>query len=114
MRRVGGESAKHLDGIVAVELAFEAGVVEQRAHPAADERYRLQIRFERIQGERLEGRLGTKYPRRPVQLGVQAAQRPEQRATQRQRQPAAQLFLVEVPAVAPIAGEVLVTRITRQ
>ena len=113
-RRARRMPLEYLDCGVALQFAAEAGTEQLAAHAVVQQRNAVEIRLHRVARQRLERRLGAQHARRPVRLGIEHAERAEQRPAQRQRQPRTQPLFVDVPAVAAIAAKSLVAAVAGQ
>ncbi len=74
----------------------------------------MQVGLHRVPCQRLEGRLGAKYPGGPICLRVEPAERAEQWAAHAQRQHAPHALFHHVHPVAPVAAKALIAAITGQ
>ena len=74
----------------------------------------MEVRFDRVARQRLEGRLAAEHARRPVRLRVDAAEQAEHGAPQSQRQRPAKPLLHHVQPVATVAAEALVAAVAGQ
>jgi hypothetical protein len=113
-RGAGVVAAQHLHRPVAVQALPEGGAEDLVAQVVAHDRDAVEIALHRVPGHGLEGGLGAQHLGRPVRLGVGAAQEAEQGLAHPVGQQVAHAFLVAVPAVAAVAGEVLVAAVAGQ
>src|ERR1700730_8177047 len=105
---------QHLSSVVTGERARQIRAKQPTAEVGSANRERREIRFDRIAGELLQGRLGAERSRRPVELGIKVTKKTEYRTAQDARQQRAHPLLEAMPAIAPVAGENLVPAIPRQ
>ena len=77
-------------------------------------RHRVEVGLDRGARHAFEGGLGAQHARRPVGLGVDAPEQPEQRLAQAGRQRRAHALFHQVQPVAAVAAEGLVAAVARQ
>ena len=109
-----GVPLQHLDRPVALQLAAHALAEQGAAHAVVQHRHAVEVGLDRAAGERLQRRFRAQRTRRPVGFGVELPEQPEQRAAQIERHPRADPLLVDVPAIAAVAAEVLVAAVAGQ
>ncbi len=105
---------EHGRGPVAAERTLEAAREHLAPHLLVHDGHAVQIGFDRGARERFERGLGAEHARRPVGFRIPAAEKPERRPANAERQDRAHALFQEMEAIAPISAEALVTPVPRQ
>src|SRR5690348_5185041 len=113
-RRVSDMIPKHRNGSVPLELALECRAVKPLPYRCRTDTDRVEIGFDIVPREALQGGLGTQRTRRPVGFGIHGSQPAEYRFPERERQPRAQTAFPCMKPIPPVTGEVLVATIAGQ
>jgi hypothetical protein len=106
--------AKDVLGAVAVDFSPEAIGKKLFAHRTTQDRYGMEIGFDRGARHAFKRRFGAKHARRPVRFRIAATEQTKQRPTHAMRHGRAQAFFHQVQAVATIAAKGFIATVTRQ
>ena len=112
-RRVLRVTAKHFDRAIALKPPPELRAEQARARVARQQRHAVQIGLQAVAAERLQQSTWRAARAAPSRASGRAPGESEHRCAHRMRQHGAHALLVTMPAIAPIAREVLVAAVAR-
>ncbi len=104
-------TVKYLDGTISTQCLLERVAVKCVSQIIARNRHAMEITLRTRTADGFERCLGAQNPWRPVRLGINAPQKPEQRRPDAGWYPPSKPLLEVEPTVSPVAGEILVAPI---